>query len=54
MKIIENYFNILELHDKKYDKAPRSWIRARGKNLLKVVKELLPKDYISFLGKKGE
>lgn len=52
MKIIENHFNILELHDTKYDKAPRSWIRARGKNLLKVVKTFLPEDSISFLKEK--
>lgn len=49
MRLIGKYFNILELHDKDYDKVSRSWIRARGKNLLKIVRKLLPKNYIYFL-----
>lgn len=52
MKLIKNHFNLLELHDTDYDRTPRSWIRARGKNLLKIVRKILPKNYIIFLKEK--
>jgi len=47
--MINGYFDFFKLHDNEYDKAPRSWIRARGKKLSKTFTRLLPADYVKFL-----
>ena len=47
--MIGNLFDLFSLHDAEYDKYPKSWIRARGKNLNKIFCKLLPGNYLDFL-----
>ena len=49
MRMIDNLFDLVALHDAEYDKYPKSWIRAFGKNLNKIFCKLLTGNYLDFL-----